>query len=158
MGRLEFERELIGYIAQRRSLAQPSWWKQFFSAKNSSSSSTVFVEPVKEFVPVHVDQPVDMPVSDDVHVESEYESDRKGVFSRVVGWVVSGSPERHDAAVEPQQSVLVESELKNDLKELAQISVRVFRQLPAHRIRELKQSDDFSRFRNILQKHGLSKE
>ncbi|MBI4140676.1 hypothetical protein HY485_02450 [Candidatus Woesearchaeota archaeon] len=158
MGRFEFERELMGYISQRRSLTQPSLWKQFFSAKSSSYAVTVPVESVKEALPVRVEQPVDMPVSDDVHVESEYESDKKSVFSRVVGWVVSGSPDAHDAAVEPQQSVLVESELKNDLKELAQISIRVFRQLPAHRIRELKESDDFSRFRNILQKHGLSKE
>lgn len=153
MRRVELERDLMNYISAKRAAGKPSFFRQFFIKSKSEDSAVQ--EPAG---PVRVEQPVDVPVSDDVVVESEYESDKKSVFSRVVDWVVAGSPEQHDAVVESQPSVLVEDELKNDLKEVAQISIRVFRQLPVHKIRELKESADFSRFRHILKKHNLSRD
>ncbi|MBI4141462.1 hypothetical protein HY484_00895 [Candidatus Woesearchaeota archaeon] len=156
MRRIEFEQDLMEYISQRRSARRYSFWKQLFEANKSSGA--VSHTNVRDIAPVRVEQPVDVPVSDDVVVESEYEADNKGLFSRVVDWVVAGSPEKHDVVVEPPSSVLVEDELKNDLKEVAQISIRVFRQLPVHKVRELKESSDFARFKFILKKHNLSRE
>jgi len=160
MDRGVFERELVGYIARLRKAEQPSWLKQFWARKSKTENHSEHLAGVlSQPQPVRVEQPVEVPVREDPAVQSEYDEDKKGVFRRVAEWVVAGSPEKHDAVAEPEaSSVLLEHELKNDLKEVARISIAAFRQLPAHKIRALKESDDFARFRDILKKHGLSRE
>lgn len=155
MDRFEFARDLDAYISQRRKLSSPSFWSKLFVSKPKAVKS---VES-NASVPLVVAQPVEVSVSsDDGAVASDYDVEKKSAFSKVWGWVVNSPPEKHDAAPLETSSALVENELVGDMRTLAKISIATFRKLPAHKIREFKQSNDFLEFKGILRKHGLSKE
>lgn len=154
MDKSEFAQELDSYLSKRNKPVSAKFWKGLFARAPKSAQSVEEPEPQ----PVTVSTAVEVPVTEnDEATPAEYDSDKKGVLSRMLEWFVTGSPEKHDAvAQEEVSSALAEKELRDDMRELAKISISTFRKLPAHKIREFKGSVEYDAFRNILKKHGLS--
>lgn len=150
MDRFEFGKDLDGYLSRRSRRQRGSFFKSFSQKKQE-------VVETEEYAPVTVQQPVEI-AHHDATTASEYESEKKWVVSRMFGWF-AGEPEALQD-VQPEQVLAsnVEEIVKADMKELARISVAVFRELPVHKIRAFKQSSDFAQFKSILKKHGLSRE
>ena len=161
MDRFVFERELDSYISKRRTRSRSfsfSFLKGWFAQKPKPVEVSK-EEPVPQTV--KLSSPAVVPVSEDDKdtASIEYETDKKGVFSKVFEWIMASSPEQHDASVSADlPSVLAEKDMHNDLREIARISIATFRHLPVHKIRSFKESPDYVTFKNILKKHGLARD
>lgn len=162
MDKLEFAREMDAYLSRRKRKRFSFFRSGLFSFRFAgflsstqvveSKDSAVVPQTVKYSVPVEV-------LADSNDVSVEYDSEKKGVFSKFLEWLVAGRQVKdEDVSVVDVSSALVEKELLADMRELARISILNFRKLPAQRIRELKNSEDFSVFKRILGKHGLSRD
>ncbi len=159
MDKFEFSRELDSYISKIHESKQPSWhfWaKGFFKAKKQEQVQKEEPSPVT-IAPLPVEVPI---LADDKNsTVGEYDEQKKGLFTKLVEWIVVGAPQANDGIVEENiRSALAEQALIGDLHELARISIATFRGLPAQKIRLFKESQDYVTFRNILKKNGLSKE
>ena len=162
MDKFEFGRELDCYISKLRAPKGSSFFKGFFAKRQIFKAQNV-KEHIKEPLPqtVKMSEPIEVPMSSDDknNASKEYDSDKKSVFSKIVDWVVVGVPEKHDANLDVEvESVLAQKEMVDDLREVARISIANFRNLPAHKIRTFKESQDYLKFKNILKKHGLSRD
>lgn len=162
MDRFEFTRDMDAYLSRRKRKGFKLFWPVGLKSVGFLSSKHVVASKVNDIVPqtVKYSEPVEVAVSvDNKDVSVEYEVKDKSVFSRFVGWIVEGRQAKgEDVSFVGVESALAEKELLSDLRELARISILHFRKLPAHKIRELKQSEDFLVFKGILNKHGLSRD
>lgn len=159
MDKIEFGRELDSYIGKIHQSKQRSWnfWTiNLFKAKKQEQVQKEEPSPVT-VAPLPVEVPI---LADNKNsAVGEYDEQKKGLFTKIVEWVVVGAPPANDELIEANiRSALAEKELIGDMHELARISIATFRTLPAQKIRLFKESQDYVTFRNILKKNGLSKE
>jgi len=95
------------------------------------------------------------PMAEDYEMEDEYveEAAKDGWFSRLMGKVFVKS--REEEEIEDVNDLVAED--MQDIKEIAEISTKVMKLLPADKLKEFKHGPDFEKFKEILRKRELIK-
>jgi len=131
----EFHKDIDDYISSRRKRSS------LFSMKEESvrlhpESDQPYPEPEPEvMVEPELSEPVDV-------VESV--EPKEGFFSRIF-------KKKEEPVIEPP------NELIRDLKIVSKIALSIAKQLPPDKLEDLKRSDQYAQFKEILKKHGLIK-
>ncbi len=92
-------------------------------------------------------------------IEEEYEQ-KKGFFKRLFSDIFKDTKKKdsfEEAEEDKVKQTLEKEEVLKDMKELARISLSVIKQLPPEIIHDFRNSEDFSKLKEILKKHGLIK-
>ena len=138
----ELMRDLDSYLSTRRR-RQPSDDDSFYSFKKKKK-----VEVVEDPVPV------------DDEMEDEYEEEGPGFF-KSLWYSIVGESEHKDETDELKEEVKdVKQEdvhHKEDVQALARISLEILRHTPGKWLKDFKQTDDFSKFKDILRRHEVIK-
>ncbi|MBD3318825.1 hypothetical protein GF342_02860 [Candidatus Woesearchaeota archaeon] len=130
MSDAEFNKDMDSYIKKRR---------KYPAQETVSRREEPEPEPYEEPVEETLDEPLD-------------EEPRQGFFSRLRKFF-SGDEEPEEDFEEPEP----DNEYLTDIKELGRITLHVIKQLPDEQLTHFKNSDRFSQFKHILEKHGLVK-
>lgn len=154
--REEFERELEQYIAQRNkgSFSLQKLLKGLKPQKKMPEEVQLpsEAEEYKEEEPTpeeQSEQPTEEPAPE------EPVPDKKGAVTRLlekIGLVSKEEPEE-----EGVKELIEQDETKDDLKEVAKITLAIIKQLPEEQLKAFKNSPDFERMKTIFRKHGLIK-
>ncbi|MBI4451255.1 hypothetical protein HY642_04740 [Candidatus Woesearchaeota archaeon] len=126
--------ELERYIASRKKRTP---WTGVFASREKKMEPTV--QPYKE----------------EQVSEEEYEQG-KGFFAKMAEKLFGEKPAAEPAQIEVQPEIDA-GEILSDMKELSRISLSIIKQLPPEQVQELKQTQDFERFKEILRKHKIIK-
>ena len=90
--------------------------------------------------------------------EKEYDKneveEKQGVFAKLKKWFSSDEEPENDNVVEEQKAASVVNE---DIKEVLKLQNRWLSKLPAKTIREFKESEDYKKIKELLDKHSLIK-
>ncbi|MFH2020351.1 MAG: hypothetical protein ABIJ34_02990 [archaeon] len=92
-----------------------------------------------------------MEKNNDAAVENDVKP--KGLLSRIKNWLSFDDDEDNDDTASEQ----TQKTLPDDLLEALKIQNKWLKQLPSPVIREFKGSDDFKRYKEILDKYGVLK-
>lgn len=95
---------------------------------------------------------------------ADFSSSKKSWFKALIDiFRPSKEPEHPYSAVDEVKVVLSEekketiSKLKEDLKEISKITLKVLKNLPKEKIDSFKNTEDFDKFKTILRKHDMIK-
>jgi hypothetical protein len=93
---------------------------------------------------------------EDSELEEEYDEGarEKGIIGRFIDRLFVSTKESDE---EQAEDVMETVDKFDDLKKVAEISTKVMKMLPKDKLNELKSSDDFKNFKEILKKHDLIK-
>ena len=157
MEQTEFNRQMGAYIRERKKE------KSVFS--RIKPRVTVVdddkPEPPLEVSREHVDAVLrgERLVEEDDFEESRVERPR--FWKRVFGWISLGdevaSPVQDDVDVGEIVNEKPRSAVDADVKEMLRICVHWVNMLPPEQLQDIKRSDDFDKFKRLLDKYGLIK-
>ena len=102
---------------------------------------------------------VDVDETDEIIPEDDLDElpPRRSFFARFFGWSSRGDYYEEDVYAEEEVSTQNNSEEVEDLKEVIKILHRWIEQLPGDKINRFKRSDDFQKYKELLDKHGMIK-
>lgn len=153
------------YLNKRTKDSTKATTKKKKSAEKKVSNEKEFNEEAEEFlqerkpfytkiVDMIVGEPSSPQLSEDIEIieEPATNAQKKGIFSALKGWL-SPDFEMEDPEGE-EEEVLV----NEDLKDILKIQNKWLSKLPAEKMREFKESDDYKTYKDTLARYKLIKQ
>ncbi len=157
--RTEVSRELDSYLSQRKS---GGGWKEWFSSSDEQPQGRLNIkgsqmaQQVQEPV-VQEQEPQAVQISEKQDSKEYKEASQKRTFLHKIFGGLRKNPSAEEAAKVEEIVVGQETEVVQDIQELARITLRVLKHLPDEELAEYKSSEDFDRMKDLLRKHKIIK-
>lgn len=145
----EFSQELEDYIGQRTK-SRFNIGELFGRLKPKKKMP----EKVEGFEMQEEEKIVEEPAEEVINEPEELTTKEKGNVVKFLEKVGLISQEENESKA---QQLLEKDETKDDLREVAKITLAVIKQLPEDQMGAFKSSPDFERLKTVLRKHGLIK-
>ena len=150
-------------VEEEHTIDEEQEFEQEYDEIKYDEKKLSFFQRIAKFFSVPVEQEY-QDIDDEEKTEQNKGSSKKnGFFSGVLEFL--GVSVEHGSKTENVQEEEVEEkkdpsmekmiEIKQDLKDLALISVATFKRLPKNQFELFKNSDDFKKFKEILKKHNV---
>ncbi len=96
------------------------------------------------------------------HEELEIERKKESILRRIINVIMPPKEEFEDYTYEVDDADVEEVEIEQevideDVKDVLKISFEWIKQLPAEKLRKIKKSAEFERYKEVLTKYGLAK-
>lgn len=166
----EFEQEFEEIKTEENKEGFFSWLKSIFSSDVNETYAELDKIPEEDVQKVIKENRINFSqknISDNNYSSNEIPQ-KTGFFSKMlnkIGISIDDSEddyEEYEKSQEQKKTDINSIEefvaLREDLKEIAVIATTAFKKLPKEQFKLFKESQDFSKFKTILKKHGIIKE
>ncbi|MBN1502499.1 hypothetical protein JW930_03065 [Candidatus Woesearchaeota archaeon] len=130
--------------------------KEFYSERQPWHKRMAYIVFGKQHVKKYVN-----PKTKEEELEKEFDETeevkkpKRGAFSSIFDWLFIDKEEDETEGFEEESNAPEESQIPEDIKEALKIQHKWLEKLSAKRIKEFKESDDYSNYRLILEKYKL---
>jgi len=101
---------------------------------------------------MEVDSPDDLESVEDTEYQEEV-AQKKGIIEKIKSWLYLDN--NNDEEIYEEDEEIVDSDVEDEIKEVLKIQNKWLSRLPNRKIREFKESKDYERYKEILEKYNL---
>jgi hypothetical protein len=143
----EFVEEEQEFFSKDKSLVQK--FLDFISGEQTDEYEEFETE---EPMQMEVDSPDDLESVEDTEYQEEV-AQKKGIIEKIKSWLYLDN--NNDEEIYEEDEEIVDSDVEDEIKEVLKIQNKWLSRLPNRKIREFKESKDYERYKEILEKYNL---